>query len=91
MFLFSRIVNSGGTLAGVHLNSTGSALLEDCTVENVDGTGIVVGSDTSATLTAEGVGALGTNPAWHTDRAAISKSAFYWSHTVRLNVLRRDV
>jgi hypothetical protein len=41
---------SSGTLAGVHLNSTGSALIEECTVESVDGTGIVVGSSTSATL-----------------------------------------
>jgi hypothetical protein len=46
-----RCTVSGGTLAGVHLNTTGSAVLEECTVENVDGTGIVIGSGTSAKLT----------------------------------------
>ncbi|MGJ5831297.1 right-handed parallel beta-helix repeat-containing protein [Streptomyces ossamyceticus] len=42
---------SGAALAGVHANTTGPALLVDTVVEDVDGTGVVLGSATAAEAT----------------------------------------
>ncbi|MFJ7049353.1 right-handed parallel beta-helix repeat-containing protein [Streptomyces sp. NPDC101112] len=42
---------SGAALAGVHANTTGPAALVDTLIEDVDGTGVVLGSTTTAEAT----------------------------------------